>query len=111
MDKLIYLIGAVFLALVGVLGDFFINLAGEGKKFIELKWFVIGFLIYASTALGWFLVMKHIKLATLGVFYAVSTIVFLVIVGTFYFKEPINAYEIVGIITAIVSLIILGRFA
>jgi len=55
--------------------------------------------------------MKNIKLATLGVFYAVSTILFLVIIGTFYFKEPINIYEMIGIIGAIASLILLGKFA
>ncbi|MBU2539614.1 hypothetical protein KJ786_00415 [Patescibacteria group bacterium] len=68
-------------------------------------------MIYASTAFGWFFVMKNIKLATLGVFYAVSTILFLVIIGTFYFKEPINIYEMIGIIGAIASLILLGKFA
>jgi len=111
MTKLFYLVLAIFLSFIGVIGDFFINLAGEGKKFIEFKWFIIGFLIYASTAIGWFFVMKNIKLATTGIFYAVSTVIFLAILGTFYFKEPINIYEIIGIIGAIVSIILLGKFA
>jgi drug/metabolite transporter (DMT)-like permease len=111
MSKVFYLIAAIVLALIGATGDFFINLAGEGKKFIDVKWFIIGFLIYASTAFGWFFVMKNIKLATLSVFYAISTLIFLVIIGTFYFKEPINSYEIIGIITAIISLMLLGKFA
>jgi drug/metabolite transporter (DMT)-like permease len=111
MNKLIPILIAVFLSLVGVIGDFFIKLSGSGTKFMEIKWFVIGFLIYGLTAFGWFYVMKNIKLATLGVFYAISTIIFLVIVGVFYFKESLNVYEIVGISLALISLIILGRFA
>ena len=79
-----------------MIGDFFINLAGEGKKFIELKWFVIGFLIYSSTLFGWFFAMKNVKLATAGIFYAVSIVIFLTIIGTLYFKEPINIYEIIS---------------
>jgi len=112
MDKILFsLLITIFLGLVGVIGDFFIKLSGNGTKFMELKWFIIGFLIYASTAFGWFYVMKHVKLATLGVFYLISTIIFLTIVGVFYFKERLNLYEIIGIITAIISLILLGKFA
>ena len=86
-------------------------MAGEGKKFIEPKYFIIGLVVYASTAFGWFFVMKHEKLSTLGVFYAVTTVLFLTLVSVFYFKESINAYEIAGIALAIVSLVIMGRFA
>ncbi|OGZ18295.1 MAG: hypothetical protein A2V72_00815 [Candidatus Nealsonbacteria bacterium RBG_13_37_56] len=112
MNKItISLIITVILALVGVIGDFFIKLAGEGKKFIELKWFIIGFLIYAATAFGWFFVMKNIKLSTLSVFYAVSTVLFLTLISVFYFKEPLNIYEIIGIILAITSIVLLGKLA
>ncbi len=112
MDKILFsLLLIVFLSLIGVIGDFFIKLSGSGTKFIELKWFIIGFVIYALTAFGWFYVMKNIKLATLGVFYAISTVIFLTIVGVFYFKEHLSVYEIVGIITGIISLILLGKFA
>jgi len=112
MDKIILaLLGTILLALVGVAGDFFINLAGEGKKFIDWKWFTLGLIIYASTAFGWFFLMKHIKLSTLGAFYAVSTVLFLTIVSVFYFKESVNTKEVFGIGLAIISLILLGKFA
>ncbi|MDO8538713.1 MAG: transporter [archaeon] len=112
MDKtLLSLLVIVLLSLIGVIGDFFIKLSGVGPKFVELKWFVLGFIIYAATAFGWFFVMKNVKLSTLGVFYAVSTVIFLVAVGVFYFKEQLNVYEIIAIIAAVVSLIILARFA
>lgn len=112
MNKvLISLFATIFLALVGVIGDFFIKLSGNGKKFINLRWFIIGLFIYASTAFGWFYVMKNIKLSTLGVFYAISTILFLTAVSIFYFKENVNIYEIIGIGLAIVSIILLGKFA
>ena len=72
---LIPLVCAVLLALVGVVGDFFVKLAGKEESF-DLKWLVLGALIYATTAIGWFFVMKHMKLVSLGVIYALSTILF-----------------------------------
>src|SRR3989344_515226 len=101
----------VFLAIVGVIGDFFIKLSGHGPKFMDVKWFIVGSLVYISTIAGWFYVMKHIKLSSLGVIYSLTTILFLVVIGVFYFHEKLNIYEIVGIITAIVSIILLSRFA
>ncbi len=101
----------IFLALVGVAGDFFIKLAGNGKRFVELRWFFIGLIIYALTAFGWFFVMKNIKLSTLSVFYALSTVLFLTLVSVFYFKEPLNIYEGIGVILAVVSILLLKGFA
>jgi len=96
---------------VGVLGDYFIKMSGDSKtKYIDLKWFIIGFVLYASTAIGWFFVMKNIKLSTLGVIYGVTTIIALTIVGVLFFKEHLNIYEIIGIIAGVSSIILLSRF-
>lgn len=99
----------IFLAVVGVTGDFFIKLAGSGTKYVEVKWFLLGAFIYFSTAFGWFYVMKHIKLSSLGAIYAITTALLLVGVGIFNFHEKLNVYEITGIITAIISVILLSR--
>ena len=101
----------IILSLVGVIGDFFIKIAGNGQRYIEYRWFVIGFLIYASTAFGWFYVMKEIKLSVLGVIYALSTVLFLAVAGVGYFHENLAWYELVGIGTAILSILLLARFA
>ncbi len=103
--------GIILLSLAGVIGDFFIKLAGNGSKYMEAKWFVLGALVYAATAFGWFYVMKHIKLSSLGVIYSLSTVLLLVALGVFYFHEKLNVYEILGISAAIVSIILLSRFA
>lgn len=99
------------LALIGVVADFFIKVSGNGSKFIDLKWFIIGALLYVSTTFGWFYVMKHMKLSSLGVVYGLITILLLVFVGVFFFHEKLNVYEIIGIITAIISVILLSKFA
>lgn len=110
MINLFWLGGVVVLAMAGVLGDYFIKLSGESKSTIFSYHFFIGFCIYASTAFGWFYVMKHVKLGTLGVFYSISTVLLLALVGTIFFKESLSSVEIIGIILAIVALILLARF-
>jgi drug/metabolite transporter (DMT)-like permease len=105
------ILGIILVTAVGVLGDFFIKLSGQGDKFIDWKIFLISLLVYASTAFGWFYLMKHIKLSSLGVIYALSTVLLLVGVGVFYFHEKLNITEIIGISFAVISLILLSRFA
>lgn len=102
----------VSLSLIGVLGDYFIKVAGNNPdKYINYKYFIIGFFTYSITAIGWFFVMKHIKLSTLGVIYGVTTIVALTLIGTLIFKEHLNAYEILGLILGISSIFLLSRFS
>jgi drug/metabolite transporter (DMT)-like permease len=96
---------------VGVLGDYFLKLASAQSRPLRSGWFYLGFAVYASTAFGWAYVMRHLKLATIGVVYSVSMILMLTGIGAVAFREPLNGYEIAGIVLAVASLILLMRFA
>ena len=98
-------------SLVGVCGDYFLKLASARPQALRSKWFAIGFAVYASTAFGWVFVMKHLKLATIGVVYSVSMVLLLAGIGIVFFRESISAYEVAGIAMAIGSLVLLVRFA
>ncbi len=98
-------------SVVGVLGDYLLKLASEQKNPLGSGWFYIGFAVYASTAFGWVYVMRHLKLATIGVVYSISMILLLTAVGTVLFRETLNAYEIAGLLMAVGSLVLLIRFA
>lgn len=98
-------------SMLGVIGDYFLKLASAESVWFKSKWFYVGFAIYASTAFGWVFVMKHLKLATIGVVYSVSMILLLSVIGVVGFRESLSAYEIVGILMAIGSLVLLVRFA
>ena len=98
-------------SVVGVVGDNLLKLASERENPLRSKWFYIGFAVYASTAFGWVFVMRHLKLATIGVVYSVSMILLLTAVGTVAFREPLRAQEVVGLLMAIGALILLVRFA
>ncbi len=96
---------------VGVLGDYLLKLASAQKAPLRSGWFYVGFAVYASTAFGWVYVMRHLKLATIGVVYSVSMILLLTAIGAFAFRESLNAYEVIGLVMAVASLVLLMRFA
>jgi len=112
MDKNLFaVIVTIGFSLLGVLGDYFLKLASENENSLRTPWFYIGFAVYASTAFGWVFVMKHLKLATIGVVYSVSMVLLLAAVGVVFFHESLNYYEIAGLVMAIASLFLLIRFA
>jgi len=105
------ILAIVLLSIVTVVGDFFIKIgADSGKGVLESKWFWAGCLVYASTAFGWFYVMKYIKLSSLGMLYSLTTALLLVALGVLYYHEKLNLYEIAGIGIAIISIYLLSRF-
>jgi drug/metabolite transporter (DMT)-like permease len=96
---------------VGVLGDYLLKRASARPAPLRSAWFYAGFAVYASTAFGWVYVLRHLKLATVGVVYSISMILLLAGVGVVAFREPLNAPEVVGLALAIAALILLMRFA
>ncbi len=98
-------------SLLGVLGDYFLKVASARAHSLTTKWFYVGFAVYASTAFGWVFVMKHLKLATIGVVYSVSMVLLLTAVGVVFFRESLTPYEVAGLFMAVAALILLVRFA
>ena len=98
-------------SMIGVLGDYFLKLASARDQPLRTGWFYLGFALYASTAFGWVFVMKHLKLATISVLYSVSLVLLLTAIGALLFQESLNYFEVIGIVLAVVSLVLLMRFA
>lgn len=98
-------------SVIGVVGDYFLKLASERAQPLRAGAFYLGFALYASTAFGWVFVMRHLKLATIGVLYSVSMILLLTAIGVVGFKETLNYTEMAGIALAVASLVLLVRFA
>ena len=106
---------AVFITItfsvIGVLGDYFLKLASGREQPLRTSWFYLGFALYASTAFGWVFVMKYLKLATISVLYSVSLVLLLTGIGVVLFRESLNYFEVIGIVLAVTSLVLLIRFA
>lgn len=100
----------VGLSFVETVGDSLIKYSGNDKnKYVLIVWLVLGVLVYMTAAFGWFFVMKHVKLGSLGLIYAVSTVSFLLIMGVLVFNETYSKSEILGVILGFVSLFLLAR--
>jgi small multidrug resistance pump len=101
----------IVFSVIGVAGDYFLKVASAREQPLRTGWFYLGFAFYASTAFGWVFVMKHLKLATISVLYSVSLVLLLTAIGVILFRESLNYFEMIGIVLAVVSLVLLMRFA
>jgi drug/metabolite transporter (DMT)-like permease len=100
---------AVVMSAVGIAGDYFLKRA-SGRPHPLATWtFLAGLLLYASTAFAWVYVMRHLKLATIGVIYSVSMVLLLAGMGVLFFGETLSRSEVVGIVLAIAALFLLAR--
>jgi drug/metabolite transporter (DMT)-like permease len=99
------------LSVLAVIGDYFLKRASADGAPFRTGWFLVGFVIYASTAFGSVFVFRHLKLATSGGIYAVCLVLALTVVGMVGFRESLRMTEVLGIGMAIGSLVLLTRFA
>jgi drug/metabolite transporter (DMT)-like permease len=102
---------AITLSLITVYADYLIKKASLLTAFNGSFLLLSGMMLYGLTGLGWFFVMRQVKLSTLGVIYGVTCIIALTLISVFVFKERLHFFEVVGIICALVSLVLLARFA
>jgi multidrug transporter EmrE-like cation transporter len=110
-NKYLPILIAIALSALGVLGDYFLKIARGNESLLKNQWFLFGLITLASTAFGWVYVMNHLKLATIGVVYSLSTVLLLAVVGVAFFQESLNPYKIAGILLAIASLVLLSAFS
>jgi|688.fasta_scaffold197323_4 small multidrug resistance pump len=104
-----YLI-VTFIVFTTVGADYFLKVSsGMTQSFVSPQ-FWIGASLYSVTAAGWMLAMKHLSLATIGVYYSILTILFLTILGVFVFKESVTLREFIGIALAIASISLMTKF-
>lgn len=99
------------IAAITVAGDYFLKLASQQPSALHNRWFLLGFVIYGFSAFGWVFAMRHMKLATIGVIYSLSTVLLLAVLGVAVFGESLNRYEVAGVGLAVISIVLLARFS
>jgi multidrug transporter EmrE-like cation transporter len=110
MSKLLAFLVAILLSGVAVLADYFIKKASLLSN-IWNRSLLIGAIIYGLSAIGWVIVMKSLKLSTLGVIFGLSCIILVTTISVVFFHEKLSTMEIIGIVLAILSMIFLYRFS
>ncbi|MFZ2201896.1 MAG: hypothetical protein WAV56_00715, partial [Microgenomates group bacterium] len=107
--NLIAVVSIYLLTIVTAFGDSFLKKAGQ-LKYTNYTFLTIGLVVYAITGVVWFFVYKQTKFSVVGSIYGVATAVIFALVGIFYFKESLRPQEIIGIVFAVTSIVLLGRF-
>jgi small multidrug resistance pump len=105
MDKTtLALLVTVGLCVVGVAGDYLLKRASNQESPLASWWFAFGFVVYSSTAFGWVYMMQHLKFATIGVVYAMATVLLLSLVGVLFLNESLRRREVLGIVLGLASI-------
>ena len=110
MELAIAFLVGVLMTILTIIGDYFIKKATLQTGIEGWKFLTIAAIVWASSVIGWFFVFKKMKVTSIAILYNVSGILLLTLVGIFIFKEKVSSIEIVGLLMAIGSLIILARF-
>jgi small multidrug resistance pump len=103
-------LGVCALSVATVLADYCLKRAGQAIQPFN-GWFALGFGMYAASAFGWVYVFRHLRFAEAGVIYSLAVILLMVLTGVVCFKETLRLGEYVGIVLAILSIVLLKRFA
>lgn len=99
----------IAITLLTLLADYFIKVASGTRGGLVTPRFLFGAILYGSSAIGWFLLMKSHSLAAIGVMYSAATIMLLTGLGYFVFKEQLGLREIAGVALALASVALMSN--
>ncbi|HEY1598106.1 MAG TPA: hypothetical protein VGG64_00790 [Pirellulales bacterium] len=98
------------ICLFSATADYFLKRASDHSSPLLTVWFALGFSMYACTAFGWVVVMRRMQFATLGVVYASTMVILMAGIGVVVLHETLRWQEVIGIVLALSSIVLLGRF-
>jgi drug/metabolite transporter (DMT)-like permease len=98
------------IAVITVVGDYFIKLASLESRQLMNRWFGAGCAMYLLSTVGWVFVMPHMKLAVIGVVYSLSVVILMALLGVCVFGESITRYEVAGLFLGASAILLLGKF-
>ncbi|CCH51118.1 hypothetical protein BN8_00026 [Fibrisoma limi BUZ 3] len=105
-----WLLLLVVLELISLLADYLIKKASLQPGLSGWKALLMGGIVYGSTALGWFYMMRSYKLFTIGALHSVGVIALSVLLSLIVFKEKMSMGEFVGLGLGLASIVLLLRF-
>lgn len=102
-----WLLLLIALELISLLADYLIKRASLLPGFSGWPLLLVGGLVYGSTALGWFYMMRSYKFSTIGILHSLGVVTLSVLLGMLVFKEKMTSIELVGLGLGLISLVLL----
>ena len=93
--------------IISIIGDTFLGYAAKSGPGYNLKWFLVGWIIYGISAVAWVIGYKHEKFAIVATLYSVFLVLFSIIIGYLVFKEKLTTNQLLGVVLGFFSLILL----
>lgn len=87
---------ALLTALIDLAGDVVIKTAADKGRFLSLATGA-GVLLYAITAICWYVVMRNVGLGLGAVFYSMLGLIATVAIGAIWFGDAFGARQILGL--------------
>jgi hypothetical protein len=90
-----------------IYGDILIKNATLADPFNYLP-VLLASLIYASSAIGWLYVFRHMEVKSVGVMYPLMQMLMLTALGVLKYKEVLTTKCIIGLVLGVISVILVG---
>jgi drug/metabolite transporter (DMT)-like permease len=100
----------VLLEGLSLLGDYFIKSASLKPQLSGWFELALGGMVYGITAIGWFFLMRELKLVTISLFSALVGLGLTCLLGVFVFREKLSGQDFLGIAFGCISISLLMRF-
>ncbi len=101
--KFVFILLIVLAVILEVIGDVFFKKWAIGNKNILL---IIGLLVYFIGTVFWAFSLKYEFLSKAISIFTILNLIIVVLVGVIYFKEDLSLINKIGIITGIISVIL-----
>lgn len=98
-------------ALLVILGDYWLKVAADADYTMWSRPVAFGLVLYAVSAIFWFMALKHVTLAQAGVVYSMLTLLALCAIGAMAFGEKLYLREYAGIACALLAMVLMFRFS
>lgn len=86
-------------------GDYLIKAATISPEPIRLLFYAV--LLYGVSVFGWYYILLDQKIAVIGMLFAMLSLIGTTLIGIFGFGEKLEIKEIIGLILAMISIVLL----
>ena len=112
--KLIVIGLLILLVVVEIIGETSLTKASKLSNINNnhQKYFLIGVGITLYALVGvilYFLLVKQKQLIVVNTLWQVINVIFITLIGIFYFNEKLSVYQIIALILAIISIILINK--
>ena len=108
--KIFSFLAVIAMVIMALFADYLLKIAGS-KTSILNRYFIGGMIVYSLTAFVWYFVLRNIKFSLANLFYSLFTVLISVGIGAMVFRERLGSIEILAVLMALASIVLLFRFA